>query len=218
MKRVHITTLLSVLALGALGLALFVGKSDVSVSGPTTNKDGAPLQASNSSKNTEEISTTNSTPPLDTSRSDYKVSNSASAVFLDAEASLITGADLSKILNTKPYTEYRVVKVNSDYLREQIRNINAATRISLDLVEGPIKIIPDSGEEINDGWRNGFATMRGKIDGADRSKFSLGISPGGLVTGYFQSNEIGYVAVEPIGDGGEHLLWKMRDDYKKDID
>jgi hypothetical protein len=218
MKRVHIAALLIVLALCALGLSLVLRESDVSAPIPATNRSDAQLQTSNSRKDTEESSIATSPPPHASSQTDDLRSHFAGAVFLDTDPSLITGADLNDILTAKPHTEYRVVKVNSDFLREQIRNIDAATPISLDLVEGPIDVIPESGEEVTDGWRNGFATLRGRIEGADQSKVSLGISPGGLVTGHFQSNDIGYVAIEPIGDGGEHLLWKMRDDVEKEID
>lgn len=139
-------------------------------------------------------------------------------IFIDADPSLITGVDFNEFTGQRPYQRFRVVNVNSNHLREYIRNIADREPITLRLIDELITLLPVRGEEVADGWRAGYATLNAEIQGAKWSKVSMRIAPGGQVNGYFQSPDIGYVAIESIGDGSEHFIWKMRDDVEISIE
>jgi len=96
---------------------------------------------------------------------------------------------LSDLLSARRVADYRIVTVDSDGLRQLIRDASPSPtgsvwlEISLPLVnQSLISIELTSGEESYDGWQSGIASFFGKVAGNEMSSVQCVIAPDGSVS------------------------------------
>lgn len=133
-------------------------------------------------------------------------------ILTEVDPALVTDVDLSAVLERKPIKQYKIVRVNANLLRHVIRENDAFTPFELELFEERIELFTVDSEERSSGWQSGYAFWRGIIGGTSHSDAFLRINPNGQARGGFQSENLGYVTLESIGESGFHLLWSMDDE------
>ena len=117
----------------------------------------------------------------------------------------------SQSLRRSTPERYRVIRINTNLLREQIRNSEVHRAFTVQLFGEPITLVSESAIEHTQGWQAGLAIWEGKISDREWSHCTIIIDPNGLVRATFQAEDIGFVTIEALGEGGHHLMWSMDD-------
>jgi len=135
--------------------------------------------------------------------------NNASPILVDVDQSLVDSNILNEYLSKRSIQQYRVVTVDAEALRQEIRDVNQDGVVEIALFdEDPVRLIATDAKEYHSGWQSGFGTWTGKVDGDEFSTVLINVSPDGSVNGTIRSPTSGRIKLESIGPSKYHLLWK----------
>lgn len=135
--------------------------------------------------------------------------SSPDRVFTDVPDASLDHAVIEDFLLRRPLAAYRIVSVNSDLLRERVRNIDTDQTIELALLGSePQAFVSVGAKEHSEGWQTGFSTWVGQIESDETSRISFVVSPDGSVNGVLQSAESGRIKIEPIKGTPHHIIWQ----------
>ena len=136
----------------------------------------------------------------------------------------IPGDELETFLKKRPIGNYRVVRIDTDALRQMLRDTfpsqddSKTHKISLTLVDGTsVEVVLKGGGESHSGWQTGFATFLGSVTGDEYSTVQCVISPDGsadlVIRTAGQRYKLEKTAVLPF-----HVYWSLDREFRKKID
>jgi len=135
--------------------------------------------------------------------------NNASPILVDVDQSLVDSNILNEYLSKRSIQQYRVVTVDAEALRQEIRDVDQDGVVEIALFdENPVRLVAADAKEYHSGWQSGFGTWTGKVDGDEFSTVLFSVSPDGTVNGTIRSPTSGRIKLESIGPSKYHLLWK----------
>lgn len=210
--------LIALLAVGAVGVVVFL--TDDSVNQPLSQVDALPSPINSNSDRTSAAPQTNSVPVERPTPDRLIVSgNESQSIFADVLDEQIDHASIENFLAARPIGAYRIVTVNSDGLRDLIRQSSGESSFTVRLInEEPITLVPKDAKEHSSGWKSGLGTWRGKVAGDEMSRASFVISPDGTVDGVVRTVESGRIKIEPIDGTNLHIVWQLSADFKREMD
>ena len=130
-------------------------------------------------------------------------------LFADMTDSQFSQPEVQAFLADRLILEYRIVSVNSDQLRSNIREFPAVTSFDVRLLDSePITLVTSAATEHSEGWQSGYATWVGGVDGDEASSATLFVAPDGSVNGQVRTIKHGRVKIENIPGTSAHLIWK----------
>jgi len=131
---------------------------------------------------------------------------------------------LEALLKKRRFGDYRVVRVDTDALRQMLRDAYSSTSdtikpsISLSLVDGtPIDVLLKNGGESNSGWQAGFASFLGSVAEDEYSTVQCLISPDGSADLVIRKAGNRY-KLEKTEILPYHIYWSRELEFSKKID
>lgn len=159
----------------------------------------------------------NSTDTTMPERTMVELSGSAS-IFTDVPNSQIDHGSIEGFLAKRHIGAYRIVSVNSDALREQIRRENDDQDFEIPLFESPpLSFVASASEEHSSGWQTGLASWLGQVKGDEESGVSFLIAPDGTINGVIRSKATGRVKIEPVKGTLHHVIWSLAPGLERKI-
>lgn len=130
--------------------------------------------------------------------------------FSDVEEDDIDAVAVSRMLEKRRISAYRVVQVDSDAIRAQLRQGEIQNGIDFRLLDDiPVTFVPRQAADHTDGWKTGLGMARGQIRGDPESYAQFVIGADGAMNGVFRSVEFGRIKIERIPDTPHHMIWKL---------
>jgi hypothetical protein len=146
------------------------------------------------------------------------------AIIQFAAGGSVSPVVIEEFVRNRPVERYRIVEIDADALRSEIRRAQEALErsdspiLELPLLDGAIvKVELRRTAEYFDSWQTGFATFSGALAGGEYSKVSGRISPDGSVSLYIHAPP-DYFKIEPTSVLPFHVYWIMSPDVKTEID
>lgn len=126
----------------------------------------------------------------------------------DVRSSEIDNDLIAQFPSKRRVAEYRVVHIDSDMLRNYIRQLDQEPGLTARFLAQEIPIIAEGGVEHSAGWQAGFARLGGRVANDPFSTVSLVIGPDGAVSGVVRSPTIGRIKIDPIPGTSQHVIWR----------
>jgi len=136
----------------------------------------------------------------------------------------LPGDVLETFLKTRPVGDYRVVRIDTDALRQMLRNADLPAsdskvpKIFVSLVDGTlVEVLLKSGGESHSGWQTGLASFRGTVAGDQYSMVKCVVSPDGsadlVIRTAGQRYKLEKTSIPPY-----HVYWSWDPDFSRKID
>jgi len=131
---------------------------------------------------------------------------------------------LDSFLKARHIGDYRVVEIDTDALRQMLREAyppsddSDSPTISLPLIDGAlVKIELGGGDESHSGWQVGFASFLGRVAGDEYSSVQCVISPDGSANLTIRTAGKCY-KLEKTSVLPYHVYWSLGEDFNRQID
>ncbi len=136
----------------------------------------------------------------------------------------LPGDELETFLEKRPVGDYRVVRIDTDALRQMLRNAfppaidTKGPTISLSLVDGSlVEVLLKGGGESHSGWQTGFASFLGTVVGDQYSTVQCVMSPDGsadlVIRNAGQRYKLEKTSILPY-----HVYWSWDPEFSRKID
>ena len=136
-------------------------------------------------------------------------------IIIPVDDDMMDPAVIDAFLSDRPISRYRIVKVNSDLLRNRIRGNDQIDRFHVRLfsdVDLEVQPVGLDVKEYTEGYASGFGTWSGKVVGEERSSILIIARPDGGVRGIFKTPG-GLFHIFPSDYGDYHFVLEVDPEF-----